>query len=70
MKNAEQYLLKMPPGTRKKLNRAADESGRSVNTEIVCAIEDHLTKPTRLERIEQRLSVLEEEMTRPVRKNL
>lgn len=52
-RSGEQYLLRMPVGMRKRLEERADRTGHSVNTEIVMAIEEHLDKPTVLQRIER-----------------
>jgi predicted DNA-binding protein len=41
-KNADQYMLRLPPGLRDRVARRAAENGRSMNTEIVDAIENHL----------------------------
>jgi predicted DNA-binding protein len=41
-KNADQYMLRLPPGLRDKVARRAAENGRSMNTEIIDAIENHL----------------------------
>jgi hypothetical protein len=58
-RNGDQYLMRLPPGMRADLNKRADQSGRSVNTEIVMAIINHLKTPTRLDMIERRLDALE-----------
>lgn len=42
-RNSDQYMLRMPPGMRGRLEKQADKSGRSINTEILDAIEKHLT---------------------------
>jgi predicted DNA-binding protein len=41
-KNADQYMLRLPPGLRDQVARRAAENGRSMNTEIIDAIENHL----------------------------
>jgi hypothetical protein len=41
-KDAEQYMLRLPAGLRDKVARRAAENGRSMNTEIIAAIEKHL----------------------------
>jgi Arc-like DNA binding domain len=41
-KGAEQYMLRLPSGLRNSVARRADENGRSMNTEIIEAIEKHL----------------------------
>jgi|SRR5438067_8849202 hypothetical protein len=41
-KNADQYMLRLPPGLRDSVARRAAENGRSMNTEIIDAIENHL----------------------------
>jgi predicted DNA-binding protein len=47
-KNADQYMLRLPPGLRDSLARRAAENGRSMNTEIVEAIEKHLRDADRI----------------------
>jgi predicted DNA-binding protein len=47
-KDADQYMLRLPPGLRDRLARRAAENGRSMNTEIVEAIEQHLTGADRV----------------------
>jgi plasmid stability protein len=47
-KDADQYMLRLPPGLRNRLARRAAENGRSMNTEIVAAIEQHLTSADRV----------------------
>ena len=41
-KNADQYMFRLPPGLRDQVARRAAENGRSMNTEIIDAIENHL----------------------------
>jgi hypothetical protein len=41
-KDADQYMLRLPPGLRDRVARRAAENGRSMNTEIVEAIKRHL----------------------------
>jgi hypothetical protein len=47
-KDADQYMLRLPPGLRDRVARQAAENGRSMNTEIVEAIEHHLTRANRV----------------------
>lgn len=47
-KDADQYMLRLPPGLRDRVARRAAENGRSMNTEIVEAIEQHLTRADRV----------------------
>ena len=47
-KDADQYMLRLPPGLRDSVARRAAENGRSTNTEIVEAIEKHLRDADRL----------------------
>jgi hypothetical protein len=58
----EQYLLKFPPGMRKRLQDRADQNGRSLAAEMIRALEDHLNRPSildRLDRIERKLGIVE-----------
>jgi plasmid stability protein len=47
-KDADQYMLRLPPGLRDRVARRAAKNGRSMNTEIVEAIEQHLTGADRV----------------------
>jgi predicted HicB family RNase H-like nuclease len=47
-KDADQYMLRLPPGLRDRVARRAAENGRSMNTEIIEAIEQHLTGADRV----------------------
>jgi hypothetical protein len=47
-KDADQYMLRLPPGLRDRVARRAEENGRSMNTEIVAAIEQYLTSADRV----------------------
>jgi predicted DNA-binding protein len=42
-------MLRLPPGLRERLQERANESGRSLNTEIVDAIEKHLAGASRID---------------------
>ena len=48
MKNADQYMLRLPPGLRDRVAQRAAENGRSMNTEIIDAIEHHLLGADRI----------------------
>jgi hypothetical protein len=47
-KDADQYMLRLPPGLRDRVAQKAADNGRSMNTEIVEAIEQHLTRTDRV----------------------
>jgi predicted DNA-binding protein len=47
-KDADQYMLRLPPGLRDQVARRAAENGRSMNTEIIDAIEKHLRDADRV----------------------
>jgi hypothetical protein len=51
-RDADQYMLRLPPGMRDAVANLAESNGRSINTEIVAAIEQHLKGPGRLDAIE------------------
>jgi hypothetical protein len=53
-KDADQYMLRLPPGLRDRVARRAAENGRSMNTEIVEAIEQHLTSADRVTQLWER----------------
>jgi hypothetical protein len=46
--DADQYMLRLPPGLRDRVGRRAAENGRSMNTEIIDAIEKHLEGADRI----------------------
>ena len=61
-RTGEQYLLRLPPGMRKRLQRRADMNGHSLSYEIVAALAHHLTKPsleTRVLMLENKLRAME-----------
>jgi predicted DNA-binding protein len=41
-KKDDQYMLRLPRGLRDRIAKRADKNGRSMNTEIIAAIEAHL----------------------------
>jgi hypothetical protein len=47
-KGADQYMLRLPPGLRDRVAKRAGENGRSINTEIIDAIEKHLVGADRI----------------------
>jgi predicted HicB family RNase H-like nuclease len=47
-KDADQYMLRLPTGLRDRVARRAAENGRSMNTEIIDAIEKHLLDADRV----------------------
>lgn len=47
-KDADQYMLRLPPGLRDRVAKRATENGRSMNTEIIEAIEKHLEAADRV----------------------
>jgi predicted DNA-binding protein len=50
-KDAEQYMLRLPAGLRGRVARRATENGRSMNTEIIDAIEKHLEGTDRISQL-------------------
>ena len=54
-----QYLFRMPWGLRQRIEKKAATNGRSMNTEIIEAIEKHLENGDKLEQMEKRLAALE-----------
>jgi hypothetical protein len=55
----DQYLMRFPEGMRQALTALADENGRSINAEIVAALEVHLRRKDRLSSLEIRMNSLE-----------
>lgn len=58
-KHAVQYMLRLPDGLRARVAERASANGRSMNTEIIAAIEKALADGDRLTQIEARLAKLE-----------
>jgi len=50
----DQYMLHLPAGLRERIRLRAQVSGRSLNTEIIVAIERHLECPTAINTKRQR----------------
>jgi hypothetical protein len=69
-KDADQYMLRLPPGIRNRVAKRAAKNGRSMNTEIVEAILDALNSPTILEHLDARLRRVEEMVKASVETNL
>ena len=63
-KNGDQYMLRFPAGMRAKVRRLSEANGRSVNSEIIAALEGHLKRGDRLKQIEVRLEKLESQLTK------
>ena len=59
-KGDDQYMLRLPDGLRERIKHRAAVNGRSLNTEIVDAIERHLERGDRLDEFERRLAKLEQ----------
>jgi hypothetical protein len=51
-RGADQYMLRLPTGMREAITERALENGRSINTEIVAAIEKYLAGGDRFAAIE------------------
>lgn len=58
-KRANQYMLRFPDGLRERLAARATANGRSMNTEIIAAIERAMEDDDRLTKIERRLDWLD-----------
>jgi predicted DNA-binding protein len=59
-KGDDQYMLRLPDGLRGRIKQHAAVNGRSLNSEIVDAIERHLERGDRLEELERRIAKLEQ----------
>jgi hypothetical protein len=44
----EQFVVRLPPGLRAKIAERASENGRSMNSEVVAALEKHVDDDTSL----------------------
>ncbi len=62
-RNGDQVLTRFPDGLRERLKQRASENGRSMNSEIVAAVERHLAA-SRLEELEARIARLEASLWR------
>ena len=58
-RNSDQYLMRFPDGFRERLKQLAAANGRSLNSEIIAAIERHLDVGDRLDELEARIARLE-----------
>ena len=58
-RNGHQVLTRFPDDLRERLKQRAAENGRSVNSEVVAAVERHLTASDRLGELEARIARLE-----------
>jgi hypothetical protein len=50
-KDADQYMLRLPPGLRDRVAKRAAKNGRSMNTEIIDAIEQYLVGADRITKL-------------------
>jgi len=57
-RTGEQYLFRFPEGMRKRLQARADTSARSLNAELIQAIEEYLQRPSVLDRLDKIESVI------------
>ena len=56
---ADQYMLRLPPGLRERVKERATQNGRSINTEIISALEQHLEQgDNRLAVVERKVEIL------------
>lgn len=62
-KGADQYMLRLPRGLRNRVARRAVENGRSINTEIVDAVQKHLASGS----LESRVTALEAQVAELLR---
>lgn len=62
-KGAEQYMLRLPLGLRNRVARRAAANGRSMNTEIVDAVQKHLAGGS----LESRVTALEAQVVELMR---
>ena len=66
-KRADQYMLRFPEGMRAKLAKLASANGRSMNTEIIAALEQHLSGLDRLANIEAFIEKYLKKTSKPLR---
>jgi predicted nucleic acid-binding Zn-ribbon protein len=57
-KRADQYMLRFPEGMRENLAKLATANGRSMNTEIIAALEKHLERDDKISKLEQDIDQL------------
>jgi len=58
-KRADQYMLRFPDGMRENLAKLATANGRSMNTEIIAALEKHLERDDKISKLEQDIDQLQ-----------
>jgi predicted DNA-binding protein len=57
-KRAAQYMLRFPDGMRENLAKLATANGRSMNTEIIAALEKHLERDDKISELDQEIEQL------------
>jgi uncharacterized coiled-coil protein SlyX len=57
-KRADQYMLRFPDGMRENLAKLATANGRSMNTEIIAALEKHLEGDDKISELNQEIEQL------------
>jgi uncharacterized coiled-coil protein SlyX len=57
-KRADQYMLRFPDGMRENLAKLATANGRSMNTEIIAALEKHLERDDKISELDQEIEQL------------
>lgn len=45
-RESDKFMLRLPDGMRDRIKKAAQRTGRSMNAEIVAALEEHFPEPT------------------------
>lgn len=53
---SEKFMLRLPDGMRERIRLAAEENGRSMNSEILAALEERFPEPSELEALQQELA--------------
>jgi predicted DNA-binding protein len=57
-KRADQYMLRFPDGMRENLAKLATANGRSMNTEIIAALEKHLEGNDKISELDRKIEQL------------
>lgn len=57
-RGGDQYMVRFPEGLRDRLAKTAAANGRSMNTEIIAALQNHLERGDRLAEVENQIAEL------------
>lgn len=67
-RESDKFILRLPPGMRDKIAALAATNGRSMNSEIVAALEKHVEEDTSLSELYEFVEALQAQMKEQQRK--